>query len=359
MRRALSWFGVALVFGLTLEITARVDDWITYGAPLLGDYSMEELFKSGARGYRGVPNARYMNWRLDSQGFRGPDLQPDRGQIRVVAYGASETFGVYEDDGREYPRELERELNERSAPGRFEVVNAGMPGMRVGSGIAFLYDIGAAIHPRVVVIYPTPTHYIGVSRPYCGAPVRMPARGGFSLPELRIIAKAKDRLKEALPRTALTVMRQVGIELSVRGERVIEHVEEGSLRAFDTDLECAVKAVRDIGAIPILATHTSRFGLVHRPDDDYWLTGWRLQYPEMKQGGFIDLEARANAQIRAVARHDDVKLVDVDAAMSGHTEYFADHAHFTNAGAQRIAALLTDAVLDVLPDAVHPAAGGS
>lgn len=345
------------MFCLTLEITARVDDYITYGAPLLGDYSMEDLFKLGARGYRGMPNARYMNWRLDSQGFRGPELQPDRGQSRIVAYGASETFGVYEDNGREYPRELERELNERTAPGRFEVVNAGMPGMRVGSGITLLYDMGAAIHPRVVVIYPTPTHYIGVSRPYCGAPVRTP-REGFPLPELRIIAKAKDRLKEALPRAVLTMMRQVGIELSVRGERVIERVEERSLSAFDTDLECAVKAVRDIGAIPILATHANRFGSLHRPDDEYWLTGWRLQYPEMKQAGFIDLEARTNAQIRAIAQRDDVKLVDVDAAMSGHTEYFADHAHFTNAGAQRIAALLTGTILDVLPDAVPAAPGG-
>ena len=357
MRRALSWLGVALVFALTLEITARLDDWLSYGAPLLGNYGMEELFRSGARGYRGIPNARYLNWRLNAQGFRGPDMQADKGQIRIVAYGASETFGVYEDNGHEYPRELERELNDRTAPGRFEVVNAGMPGMRVGSGITLLYDIGAAIHPRVVVIYPTPTHYIGVSHPYCGAPVRIPPRGGFSLPDLRIIAKTKDRLKEALPRTALTLMRQAGIELSVRGERVVEHVAEESLNAFDTDLECAVKAVRDIGAIPILVTHTNRFGSAQRPDDGYWLTGWRLQYPEMKQSGFIDLETRANAQIRAVARRDEVKLVDVDAVVSGHTEYFADHAHFTNAGAERIAALLASAVLEVLPNVVHAAPG--
>jgi len=71
--------------------------------------------------------------------------------------------------------------------------------------------------------------------------------------------------------------------------------------ALATDLRCAVQAAREIGAIPILVAHANRFGPGPRPDDYYWLTGWRLQYPEIRQGALLDLEARVTARIRAVA----------------------------------------------------------
>ncbi|MDB6083977.1 MAG: hypothetical protein JWN43_1858, partial [Gammaproteobacteria bacterium] len=332
-RRAVTWLGLVVVFGATLELAARVDDWITYGAAVFGSYDMDGLFRPTPRGYRGVPHASYAKWGLDALGFRGPELRPAAGQIRVVAYGASETFGIYEDPGLEFPRVLERDLNSRTAPDRFEVVNAGMPGMRVGSGITYLSDIGQEVHPQVVVIYPTPTHYIGVTHPYCGRPLVVPVRAAISLPHLRMVDKLKDRLKEALPPAELTLMRQFGIALAARGERVIDRVETQSLAALETDLHCAVKAARDIGAIPILVTHANRFGPGPRADDDYWLTGWRLQYPQMRQSGLLDLETSANARIRAVASQERVKLVDAAAVLSGIPDNFADHAHFTNTGA--------------------------
>jgi hypothetical protein len=355
-RRLASWAVLALVFAATMELAARIDDRLTYGAPVFGAYDMEELWQATPRGYRGVAHKRYVKWGLNGFGFRGPEVRPDTGQTRILAYGASETFGIYEDNGREFPRALERDLNERGAPAPFEVINAGMPGMRVGSGISYIYDIGKAFHPKVVVIYPSPTHYIGVSHPYCGRPMTMPSASAIALPQLRIAEKFKDRLKEALPAPGLTLLREAGIAWASRHGETLERVAPQSLDALDVDLRCAIKASRDIGAIPLLVTHANRFGRIRHDDDAYFLTGWRAQYPEMREGGFVDLENRANARIEAVAAQQGVRMVDAEAALGGNPAYFADHVHFTNAGAEHMGALLSGAILDSLAPTTAAAA---
>lgn len=344
LQRCLSWVGLACVFFITMEIAARVDDWLTYGAPPFGSYEMDQLWQETARGMRGVSHARYVKWGLNGQGFRGPEIRVEEGQTRVVTYGASETFGIYEDSGHEFPRALERDLNADSAPGRFEVINAGIPGMRVGSGVQFLEDIAHDFHPSVVVIYPTPTHYVGVTRPYCGRPPAPPqeASGAF---DSRLLEKVKERLKSLLPPRGLTVLRRVGIAWAVRGGHVLDQVQPESLDALRSDLRCALAAVRAGGAAPVLVTHANRFGSTPHADDDYWLTGWRGQYPRIQQKTLLELETRANRVIREVAAEQHVQFVDAAAALSGDPDNFADHAHFTNTGAEKMARLLARPVL--------------
>ncbi len=345
LRRALGWAGIGIVCLVTLELAARIDDRLTYGAPIVGGYDMDQMFQVTARGLRGVPNASYVKWGLNAAGFRGPPVRPAAGQTRVVAYGASETFGIYESPDHEYPRMLERDLNAAAGADRFEVINAGMPGMRVGSGITYLQDIGRELAPKVVVIYPTPTHYVGVTRPYCGRPPSVPPQETGFTP--RILGKIKDRVKAALPPNSMTLLRKAGIALATRGGHVIESVDPRSLDALDADLRCAIRAARELGAKPILVTHANRFAHAPRDDDDYWLTGWRLQYPEVEQQVLLQLEASANDRIRAVARAERVDLVDASAQLSGVPGNFADHAHFTDAGAARMGAILAPAVLKI------------
>ncbi len=344
LRRALGLAWLVLVAALTLEIAARADDWFHFGAPFFGNYEFDRLFKVTERGLRGVPNGSYLRWSLNGAGLRGPEVQPDRGQTRVAVYGASESFGIYEDTGKEFPRTLEAELNARGG-GRFEVINAGIPGMRIGSGVTFLQDLNEKFHPRVVVLYPTPTHYIGVTRPYCGRPPRAPQQDASGWPGLRIAEKVKEEAKRVLPGGVMTWVRRRSIELQTRGQETLERVPDASLAALESDLRCALGAARDNAMTPVLVTHANRFGNARRDDDADRLTQWRQQYPEMREGGFIDLENRANAIVRRVAAEENIELVDADAALSGRPELFADHAHFTNAGAARMGALLAPAVL--------------
>jgi lysophospholipase L1-like esterase len=144
-------------------------------------------------------------------------------------------------------------------------------------------------------------------------------------------------------------VREAGIAWAVRSGRttVLDRVEQQSLEAFRADLKCAVDAVNDIGAIPILATHANRFGSKPQLADEKWLVGWRMQYPELMEEGFIDLEARANSIIRTVAREKEVPLADAAELLNEDSNNFADHAHFTDEGASRMAGLLADTIISL------------
>ena len=346
LRRALRALWLVCVFGLTLEIAARLDDRLHYDAPVLGNYDFDQLVRSTDRGFRGVPHGRYLSWSLNGDGLRGPEVPPDIGQTRVLVYGASEAFGVYEDDGKEFPRVLESELNALSAPDRYDVINAGIPGMRVGSGTSLMRELQQRFHPRVIVIYPTPTHYIGVSRPYCDRSPKSHSIEASPGTRSRIVGKVKDEAKRVLPLTALSALRKASIAWQMRDQTPLVRIDPASLEAFEADLHCALHTARELGMIPVLVTHANRFGKIANPDDAYWSTGWRLQYPELIESGFLDLEQRANKAIRKVALEERVKLVDAAAAIGGHPNWFADHAHFNNDGAAQMGALLAPAVLD-------------
>jgi lysophospholipase L1-like esterase len=253
-------------------------------------------------------------------------------------------FGIYESDHHEFPRLLENDLN-RHPGADFEVLNAGIPGMRVGSGTEYLKEIGLSLKPDVVVIYPTPTHYIGTTRPNCGRNDRKPSiPGAFEWPSSRLLAKSVDQAKAILPKSILTMARNEKIGRDIRGSAELQSVSEVSLAAMKYDLVCAVQQIKAIGAKPVLMTHANRFGSALSADDDYWLTGWRVQYPELVQGGFLPLERRANEIIKTVAEEEEIQLVDADAVLSGDRTSFADHAHFSDHGAERMAQLLADAL---------------
>src|SRR5271168_4781679 len=86
-----------LVGFMVLELCTRFDDLVSFGAPIWQVYSSNNLFEYDSFGKRGRPNASYKKWRLNTLGFRGPELQKDR--FRIVCLGESETFGLYEQPG--------------------------------------------------------------------------------------------------------------------------------------------------------------------------------------------------------------------------------------------------------------------
>ena len=72
------------------------------------------------------------------------------------------------------------------------------------------------------------------------------------------------------------------------------------------------------------------------------LVKWRLAYPGLKEGGFLDLELRMNEAVRDVAREHGAVLADAARVVPPGPRYFADFVHFSNAGAERMAALLAE-----------------
>ena len=76
------------------------------------------------------------HYRSNRTGLRGPDypLHPSPGVFRIAIVGDSVVFGSGVDDDDTYAAKLEARLN-RDRAGRYEVLNAGHPGLTSGRAL--------------------------------------------------------------------------------------------------------------------------------------------------------------------------------------------------------------------------------
>jgi lysophospholipase L1-like esterase len=107
-----------------------------------------ELAEPGAHGvYNGAV------YRANRFGFRGRDYTVEKPAevVRIVIAGDSVTMGsgVAEEDA--YPARVERALNERDPPRRYEVLNLGLIGIDIHQVMDRLEELGLRFAPDVVV----------------------------------------------------------------------------------------------------------------------------------------------------------------------------------------------------------------
>jgi lysophospholipase L1-like esterase len=324
----------------TLEIAARVDDFVGSGAPVLKPYTINTLFRPSPFGREGVPGARFGKWQMNSMGYRGPE--PHDGRTNVLTFGASETFGLYESADQEYPRVLEARLNELSPQG-YNVINTALPGMRIGR-VGYLERAIEQTRARHVVVYPSPANYIGTEKAFCEQTSR-PVMSPYGLGEkVRLAGKLEQQAKKIIPSGVQDALRSLSIRWATRNRPLLQRVPESTLQALREDLECIVQTAKKHGASTILVTHATYFGAALEAGDEPMLVAWRRFYPELLDEGFIDLERRANEVIRSVAINHQLPLVDAASSIPRGPEHFADFVHFSDKGAAALGHLIAAAI---------------
>ncbi len=350
-----------VVFGIAFELTARLDDLIRYGMPVTSPYGAEEdLVVHDSLGVHGRPGAQYLKWSLNALGTRGPEvsLRPSPGVLRVVATGASETFGQSEGPGKEYPRQLEDSLRAAVADGptapfrQVEVLNAAFFGMSLPTATQDVRLRVGGFSPRVVVLYPTSVQYLNEALPQAEPPASGPSRplGLKSVLWPRVVA----RLREALKRVAPWSWREWLWQAQVR-RQLARHeagwrytdVPADRLAAYDADLRAFVGAVRSIGAEPVLATHANLF-VGGDVSDSTLLSAWQRFYPRPEGHVILAFDSAGAEVTRRVAGDSGVALANVRAALTNCPACFADYAHFTDEGAARVAGVVAAAVEQAL-----------
>lgn len=344
MARLSTWIRFAtwpLLALAALEICARVDDSVTYGASPWQNYNHNSLWVHDQLGQRGRPHGQYLKWKLNGGGFRSPE--PDPALLHVGVTGASETFGVFEREGQEWPRHLERELNAPGGGVRIAVDNLAWPGLLVSTTRRHLPAMLAYTKPRVMVIYSSPTAYLFRDvAPEEQKTVHLPAADGV---QLRIQARVETVIKRVMPERMQNWLRirQVAKAEAAQKE-VFDRVPERIITLYADDLRGIIDDLRAAGVEPVLVTHATLFG--KRVEDDVrdWLTVWRRGFPMLREDGFLDMENRANEAMRRVAAERGVALADVAARMPAGRQYFADFVHFTDRGAAEMARIVAERV---------------
>lgn len=327
----------AAIFLAVWEICARIQDAAVDGAPLLGSYSYLVMLKHDEFGITGVPHAHYSKWELNSLGFRGPEVKWDR--ERIICIGSSDTFGLFESPGMEYPRQLERELNARAGSEQYSVINVAYAGQSLGSFVRRAESVISEIRPSVAVVYPAPTAYIDPPSPDVDAWV--PKESRF---ELRIHDRIFRLLDAFLPLWVQNIRYEFKIWRKTRHTEVMVRLPEAHVTRFREDLSKLVDELLRNGVEPVLVTHATRFGSVVSENDRPLLLAWRTAYPTLDDNGFLDVEERLNEVIRQEAVTKGLPLVEAARTLHG-SDNFADWEHFTDRGAHALACEIAKPIL--------------
>jgi hypothetical protein len=316
---------------LTLELCARLDDYFTYGASVLEPYQIEQIYEFDTLGRRGKPNAQFRKWKLNSLGYRGPELKPD--SIRIAVFGASETFGLYESPDHEFPRLLESRLNEKAGRHRFDVVNVAYAGMPTTAMIRRVPEIARRVRPRFAIVYPTPANYIWL--PWLKGEQKAPKLPRF---QFRLKDQVMTMLKTVVPADLQNWARAREIKRSVPAYgKVMDRIPEQNVERFAEDLRILGERMREHGITPIFLTHANRFHNPLTAEDEDFLVTWRKFYPMLSEHGFIDMEKRMNEATRALGEAHGYTVVDIARKIPAGSKYFADFTHFTDEGARLVA----------------------
>jgi len=322
-----------------------LDDTLRYDAPFFGAYNSDTLNEYDALGAKGKPNAHYLRWKLNSLGYRGPELNP--GQDSILCIGGSETFGSYESEDMEFPRQLEKDLELQLGEKRFQVVNVAFPRDGLPTAIGRLPHILGKLQPKLAVVYPSLANSV--------ARYRKPAPQGLpqELINLRISEKAWDELKKALPESVQTPAKELLIWRATRHEGAMHRLPDSYVQRFRLDIERLIDMLTTNAVRPILVTHATRFGVIVPPHERPILVAWRRFYPYLTERGLLDMELQLNEVIRQFAREKGVAVVDAARGIAPSSANFADAVHFTDQGSAILAKMIADEVLTALrhPDA--------
>jgi lysophospholipase L1-like esterase len=158
MKKIRTWIVVIVLCFVGIEIGFRAvcsirvgPDMLLYGTPWCGQsLQRAKIEKTHSVMYHDCSLSNYskyfpnqdrkdtdeygdvFNVTINRQGFRGKDFitKKEHGTIRVVALGASSTFGYFDRDNETYPYYMEKMLTEKLPEITFEVINLGIPHLR-------------------------------------------------------------------------------------------------------------------------------------------------------------------------------------------------------------------------------------
>ena len=359
------WGALVVLFALTLELTCRIEDWIRFRTPIFSPFTSQmDLLVRDADGVHGQPNARYQKWVMNALGTRGPaaSLSKHHGTTRVVVIGASETFGLYESPGKEYPRQLEDSLNHALASRppcsssdtqRFEVLNAALPGMSLPTIDEDVRNRVTRFGADVIVLYPTPAQYLDDQPPRAATADSSARAVEPSLMKAlhpRIASRLREQIKTALPDFLKTWMRRRATEQYVRTHPAgwrFSSIPADRLAQYGADLRHLIGTIRSSGAVAVVATHANLFMQPAANNRDL-LLAWERFYPRAPGAVIVAFDSAARAVTLRAAADSSVATVDLATRLSASPRAaFSDFSHFTDEGAAIVAGALAPSILSI------------
>jgi len=324
---------------LAAEGVIRVRQTLKYGsAKTIEDYYALDRV-SGLR----VPIAGKASDRItvNQLGFRGPELAvpkpPD--VVRIAFLGASTTWcAEVSSNEKVWPHIVTSALQTAFPAVSLDYVNGGVPGYTIRSIQKNLEHRVGLLAPDIIVIYEGTNDLSGEMRDLAFASglitdTKFVERSWLETHSLFLHLVVKN----------LAILRAQHAARENRKRLDIDPAKIGS--TFRRDLTELVEAAKKRANIVAVATFSTQLRPGQSTDEQLGAAVSALFYmPFMSPAGLTQAYARYNEIIREVARDTDVLLIDKADAIPGDPVHFVDTVHFSDAGSERMASHVIEAL---------------
>lgn len=291
--------------------------------------------------------------RINSDGFRGPELDRSRPHTRILTIGDSCTFGTIEQSS--YPRVVERELRRRGATD-LEVVNAGVEGY-APKDVLHQMDRYRALGPAIVTIY------IGWGPLYGETHALDDLPGWARLDSVRLLVRGTSYLWAGLrdPK-ARALEAQVASLASLRPDAADPQIDRlaGFVPTFMSDLDEMVRAFRSGGSVVVLVTLPGLYTSDSAPTEKALRMG---NLPEFTDNPYVlaRMTDRYNDELRALAIRHRLQVIDLDAwsrtALVPRDAHFVNAVHLDEAGQEMVGRYIAAELAPLINPDSGPGAG--
>lgn len=261
-----------------------------------------------------------------------PDKQ--KGEIRYWIASSSHAEDAYLSRELVFPSRLEALLKATGQP--VTVINASHAGMDIEANRTELAMHGAIAQPDVVILYQMSTQITKLSKQLLSGKPRSPKGQKSNDPPA---APQPSRIAQWYENTSVFALLKGNVSNRLTGQRVLaDSLGNRADQEFELQVKAFVDTVRQMGAQPILCTFATSHTQKNLPNVPPEVPDLLFRYNVyLSLSGWFDAITRFNDILKRVADEQHILLVDIDAAVSGHQEYFRDFVHFTPDGHQKIA----------------------
>lgn len=275
-------------------------------------------------------NAKIL-FRINADGFKGPELDSSHARPRILALGDSTTFGIGIYD---YPRRLEAALEEQGIP--VEVLNAGVEGY---SPRHLLYEIERykSLKPEIVTLY------IGWNALFSSVP--WPDAWENTLRMVWLFERAGQTLRVMYGDPHAFAMRMSNRDL----KPVPDSPEVKALKAFTPPfidkIEKIIDQFESIGSRVVLVTLPGLFSMSVNPLPRALEIG-HLPYYTENPYVLAMLTERYNATLRDLAARRGLGIIDLekwsDGILKPREAFFTDSVHLNERGLEMVGVYMAD-----------------
>ena len=289
---------------------------------------------------------------INADGFRGPPIDREHRQYRILTLGDSCTFGSPLSQWHGYPRALERELRRRGFG--VEVINAGVEGYSPINVLARL-DEFRALRPDLTTIY------IGWNALYLEPFLENATGLRRHLASARLVARAWGLL-----RARFVDPREAAIESYERPKRPERSAREvhllgGFTPSFLPEVVQIIEEMQAVGSQVVILTLPGLYSMDREPSPRALEIG---HLPVYTDNPFVlaRMAERYNNALRALARDRRLVVVDLDRwaseTLTPADEHFIDSVHLDDLSQERLGIYLAEQIEPLLPS-VTSASGGA